>query len=139
MLKDNVSKQALNQRLRKWARKLKNQVVVMYFVMKHPDTPLFVKVCAAIIVGYALSPIDLIPDFVPVLGYLDDMILLPLGIMFVMKLVPVHIIEECRIKAESTLAFSKPKIWIAAVIIVLIWMFILYSLFIWLNMHWFQY
>lgn len=66
-----------NRQLKQWARKLKSDVIAMYFALKHPETPLYAKVFAAITVGYALSPIDLIPDFVPVLGYLDDVILLP--------------------------------------------------------------
>lgn len=108
------SQLTLNQHLSQWARKLKNEVIAMYFVIKHPETPLYAKVLAAIIVGYALSPIDLIPDFIPILGYVDDVILLPLGIAFVIKMIPGSILDICREKAKTTPPATKPKIWLAA-------------------------
>jgi uncharacterized membrane protein YkvA (DUF1232 family) len=76
---------------------------------------------AVCIVGYAFSPIDLIPDFVPVLGYLDDLILIPLGIALLLKVIPSEVIAECRERAAVAMAGGKPKNWIAAVIIVAIW------------------
>jgi uncharacterized membrane protein YkvA (DUF1232 family) len=78
-------------------------------------------VLAACIVGYAFSPIDLIPDFVPVLGYLDDLILIPLGIAFVLRAIPPEVMAECREKAAIAMAGGKPRNWIAGGIIVFIW------------------
>ena len=118
----------LNQRLRQWARKLKNEVIALYFVMKHPETPLSVKIFAAIIVGYALSPIDLIPDFIPILGYIDEAILLPLAIALVIKMIPANILAACREEATTNPPATKPKIWAAAYVIVMLWLVILYSL-----------
>lgn len=118
----------LNQRLRHWARRLKNEVIAIYFVMKHPETPLYAKIFAAIIVGYALSPIDLIPDFIPVLGYVDDAILLPLGIALVIKMIPANILVACREEAKTNPPAAKPKIWAAAYVIVMLWLVILYLL-----------
>src|SRR5436305_14723247 len=87
--------QPFAQRLRTWARQLKTETLALYFCCKHPQTPLGAKILATIVVAYALSPIDLIPDFIPVLGYLDDVILLPIGIYFTFKLIPTRVIEQC--------------------------------------------
>mgnify|MGYP000952634681 CR=1 FL=1 len=127
--KGKQSELTLHQRLKQWARKLKNEVIAMYFVWKHPKTPLYAKVCAAVIVGYALSPIDLIPDFVPVLGYLDEVILLPLGIALVIRIIPANILEACREQARTNPPAAKPKIWIAAYVIVMLWLMALYALY----------
>jgi len=123
----------LRQRLKEWARKLKNEVIAMYFVMKHPETPMYAKVFAAIVVGYALSPIDLIPDFVPILGYMDDLILLPLGISLVIRMIPTNLLAVCREKARKNPPATKPKIWIAAYVIVMLWLMILYGLYEWFK------
>lgn len=117
------------ERLKHWARRLKNDVIAMYFAMKHPQTPLYAKVFAAIIVGYALSPIDLIPDFVPVLGYVDDVILLPLCIALAIRIIPPKILEACREKAQNNPPTVKPTIWAAAYVIVMLWLAILYVLY----------
>jgi len=101
----------------------------MYFALKHPLTPLYTKILTAIIVGYALSPIDLIPDFVPILGYLDDMILLPLGIALVIRLIPTEVLEVCREKARNNPPTTQPKIWVAAYFILLIWLIVIFLLF----------
>lgn len=127
------SQLALNQRLRQWARKLKNEVTAMYFVLQHPETPLYAKVLAAIIVGYALSPIDFIPDFIPLLGYVDNVILLPLGIALVIKLIPAAILDICRERAKTNPPVSKPTMWISAYIIVVVWLIALYLLYSWLK------
>lgn len=123
----------LNQQLRQWAHKLKSDVLAMYFALKHPQTPLVAKVFAAIVVGYALSPIDLIPDFVPVLGYLDEVILLPLGIALAIKLIPADVLSACREQAKNKPPAMKPKIWLAAYVIIMLWVFVLYSLYEWLR------
>ena len=105
---------------------------------KHPRTPWYAKVLAALIVGYALSPIDLIPDFIPVLGYLDDLIIVPAGIALLIKIIPRDVLEECRSRAQSDLANRKPKNWVAAVLIVLIWLLAIYLFlsFLWPLVNW---
>jgi uncharacterized membrane protein YkvA (DUF1232 family) len=85
--------------------------------MKDPRTPWYARVLAAIIVGYAFSPIDLIPDPIPVLGYLDDLFLLPLGIVLLVKIIPIEVLLECRAKAAASAASLKPKNWVAGSII----------------------
>lgn len=122
----------LNQRLRHWARKCKNDVIAMYFAIRHPQTPLYAKVFATFIVGYALSPIDLIPDFIPVVGYLDDVILLPLCIALAIKMIPPNVLKACRDEAKNNPPKAKPKVWAAAYIIVILWIIVLYSLYNWI-------
>ena len=108
------------------AKQLRTEMVALYLAYKHPRTPWYAKVLAALIIGYALSPIDLIPDFIPVIGYLDDFILVPAGIALLIKIIPRDVLEECRAKARSDFSEGKPKNWIAAIIIVLIWLFAIY-------------
>lgn len=124
---------SLNQRLKKWARKLKGEIIALYFTLRHPQTPLFTKIIAAIVVGYALSPIDLIPDFIPILGYLDDVILLPLGIALVVRIIPKDILDACREEARINPPVMKPKIWLAAYVIMMIWVAILYLTYVWIK------
>lgn len=97
----------------------------MFLVLKEPWTPWYVKGLVAFIVGYALSPIDFIPDFIPVLGYLDDVILLPAAIALVIKIIPPDILADCWEKARLNPLACKPKIWAAAAVIVSIWLLIL--------------
>ena len=92
---------------------------------KDPRVHWYAKVFIAAIVAYALSPIDLIPDFIPVLGYLDDLIIIPAGISLSLKMIPKEVLEECREKAKSETISSKSK-WIVAFIIVLIWLLTAY-------------
>ena len=108
------------------AKQLKTEIVALYLASKHPGTPWYAKVLAALIIGYALSPIDLIPDFIPVAGYLDDLIIIPAGIALLIKMIPRDVLEECRAKAQSDLLSNKSKNWVAAVIIVLIWLLAIY-------------
>ena len=115
------------------SKQLKSEIVALYLAYKHPRTPWYAKVLAALIIGYALSPIDLIPDFIPVVGYLDDLIIVPLGIALLIKVIPRDILEECRAKARSDILNKKPKNWIAAFIIVLIWLLAIYLV---LNLIW---
>jgi uncharacterized membrane protein YkvA (DUF1232 family) len=103
------------------ARQLKSEMYVLYLACRHPKTPWYAKLLAVVIIGYAFSPIDLIPDFIPVLGYLDDMILLPLGIALLIKLIPAEIMTECRARAEE-IRRQKPVNRFAAVVIILIWL-----------------
>jgi len=103
------------------ARALKRETYAVYLACRDSRVPWYGRVLAACIVGYAFSPIDLIPDFVPVLGYLDDLILIPLGIALLLKVIPSEVMAECREKAAVAMAGGKPKNWIAAGIIVAIW------------------
>ncbi len=105
---------------------LKNKIAAIFFALKRPDTPKLAKVVAAITVGYALSPIDLIPDFIPVLGYLDDIIILPLLIALCVKLIPTHIMLVCEQQAkEAWAAEGKQKKWQYALPIVAIWVLLI--------------
>lgn len=107
--------------LRTWARSLKREVAALYFAARDPRTPRGVRILAIVVVAYALSPIDLIPDFIPVLGYLDDLILVPLGIWLVVRLLPPAVLAEARRRADA-LAAKLPKVLLAGVLIVLIWL-----------------
>jgi uncharacterized membrane protein YkvA (DUF1232 family) len=106
--------------IKQLARKLKNELFTLAEVIRHPKTPWFAKVLAATVVAYAFSPIDLIPDFIPVLGYLDDIILVPLGIYFSLKLTPPSVLIECR-EIAARKNNTKKKNWIAGSIVLLIW------------------
>ena len=121
------------EKIKEWARELKNNVMAMYFAMRHPETPAYAKVFAAIIVGYALSPIDLIPDFIPILGYLDEVILLPLCITLAIKMVPPQVLEACREEAKNNPQPAKPVMWVGACVIVMLWMMALFSLYNWVR------
>jgi len=118
------------EQLKRWAVELKNEGMTLWFCCRHPDMPWLPKIFALLVVGYFLSPIDLIPDFIPVIGYLDDLILVPIGIYLTLKLVPRHVIEECRVKARDWIAAQqpKPKSTIAAVVILVLWMLFLAAL-----------
>jgi len=111
--------------LKKKAKSIKNEIAALYIAYKRPDVPLYAKIAAVIVVGYALSPIDLIPDFIPVLGYLDDLLILPIGISFAIRLIPPKIMEECRAEAAGVFREGKPKSYVAAFIIILIWLIII--------------
>ena len=105
--------------LKAWARSIKGDVIAIYFASRDPRVPWYAKVLAVCVAGYALSPIDLIPDFIPVLGYLDDVVIVPLGILAVVKLIPPAIMAEHR--AAVALVSEKPVSRTAAVVIVLVW------------------
>ena len=112
--------------LKERARKLKKDVPVVFLALKDKDTPLAAKVLAALTVGYALSPVDLIPDFIPVLGYLDDVILLPALIALTVKLIPSDIWEKHAVQAQEMWKDGKPKKWYYAVPVILIWLLVLW-------------
>ena len=109
-------------RLKRRAKALKGETYVLYLAARHPATPWYAKLLVAVIVAYAFSPIDLIPDFVPVLGYLDDLVLIPLGIALAIKLVPQAVLDECHAKVQAARQAGKPTSRVAAAIIVLIWL-----------------
>jgi uncharacterized membrane protein YkvA (DUF1232 family) len=106
-------------RLREWARRLKCEVLTVYYAARHPETPLLVRLLALSVAAYALSPIDLIPDFIPVLGYLDDLLLVPLGIWLVLRLLPASVLQAARGQAQA--AANRPVSRGAAAVIVLLW------------------
>ncbi|MBD0380978.1 YkvA family protein [Paenibacillus sedimenti] len=112
-------------KLKAWAKNLKRQVFVLYFAYKDARTPWCAKLFSIFVVAYAFSPIDLIPDFIPVLGYLDDLILIPLGVMLTLKMMPKAVIEESRAKAEERMRSGKPKNWFVGSIIIIIWVVII--------------
>ena len=118
--------------LERWklrAKQLRVKTYALYLAYKDPRTPLYAKVFAACIVGYAFSPIDLIPDFIPILGYLDDVVLIPLGIVLAFKMIPETVIQECEEKARTALMQDPPRSRTAAVVIITIW-FLLMALFL---------
>lgn len=117
------------QKPKNWARTLKRDIFALYYAMRHPLTPWYAKAAAAVVVGYALSPLDLIPDFVPVLGYLDDLILVPLGIALVIRLLPSAVLEACRRQAAQNRPAAGPQSRVAAVVIVGLWLLAAYGLF----------
>ncbi len=110
-------------KLKEWATGLRLEIFAISLAQKDPRVPWYTKVLAACVVGYALSPIDLIPDPIPVLGYLDDLIFIPLGVALVVKLIPIEVLEECREKARKNLEQEKAGHWIAAGVIIFIWVF----------------
>ena len=110
------------QSARLWARRIKRDTYALYLATRDPRTPWYAKLLAACIVAYAFSPIDLIPDFIPVLGYLDDLIIVPLGILLALKLIPPDVMAECRAAAEANRPAAKPRNYIGAAVIVLIWL-----------------
>lgn len=115
--------------LKERAKKLKKDIPTLYLAIKDKDTPVAAKVIAAVTVGYALSPIDFIPDFIPVLGYLDDVILLPALIALTIKLIPTDVWERNSVKAEHMWQNGKPKKWYYALPIVAIWLLIIFLIF----------
>ena len=107
------------QRTRQWARLARQEVYAVYRAARDPRVPWYAKALAFCVAGYALSPIDLIPDFVPVLGYMDDIIIVPLGILLVLKLIPPEIMAEHR--ALAAVAQGPPVSHAAAIVIVVVW------------------
>ncbi len=108
--------------LKQRVRHLKAETFVLYLAARHPLTPWYAKMLVAFIVAYALSPIDLIPDFIPVLGYLDDLILIPIGIALAIKLVPPAVLSECRARSQEALVNGKPVSRIAGAVIITLWL-----------------
>ncbi len=112
-------------RLERWkqrARQLKMEVYALYLAYKDPRVPWYARIFAACVVGYAFSPIDLIPDFVPVLGYLDDLILVPLGAALALRMMPAEVLAECRLRAQEVMQQGKPLNRTAAIVVVVIWL-----------------
>ena len=108
------------------AKQLKTDLPAVFLALKRKETPWTAKALAALTIGYALSPIDLIPDFIPVLGYLDDLILLPAMVALTIRLIPPDVLAACRAEAEGLWQDGKPKRWYYAIPIVLLWLFIVF-------------
>lgn len=123
------------EKLIKWAKTLKKQIFVLYFAYKDARVPWYAKLFSAGVVAYTFSPIDLIPDFIPILGYLDEVILIPIGIMLALKMIPNAVIADCEIKAEELMKSGKPKNWIAGAFILLVWMLLL----LWISIKTYEY
>jgi len=108
-------------KVKAWTERLRREIRVLYLAYRHPGTPAYAKAWVACVVAYAISPIDLIPDFIPVLGYLDDLVLLPLGIWLAVRMIPADVLAECRARAGESIEFSGPLKWAAAAVIAAIW------------------
>jgi uncharacterized membrane protein YkvA (DUF1232 family) len=117
------------ERLKRWARRLKVEVHALYLAYKDPRVPWYARVFAAVVVGYAFSPIDLIPDPIPVLGYLDDLVLIPLGVALAIRMIPPQVLTECREEAREMT--DRPISRVAAVVVVALWV-ALAALAVWL-------
>ena len=122
--------------LKQWARNLKRDVLALYLAARDPRVPWYAKVVAGGVAAYALSPIDLIPDFIPIIGYLDDLILVPLGILLATRLIPATVLEELRNTATTRLA-NRPTSRIGAVVIIIIWLALSSLIIVWLASHFF--
>lgn len=114
------------------AGQIKVETYALFLAARDSRTPWYVKIVIAVIVGYALSPVDLIPDFIPVIGYLDDLFILPLGIALAVKLIPQPVLADCRARAMQTVNSNKlPVSWVAGIVIILLWIFITVILGVW--------
>lgn len=119
-------------KLLQWANQLKAEAVTLWFCYRHPQTPLIAKILAISIVAYAFSPIDLIPDFIPVLGLLDELVLIPLGVALVVWLTPRPLWEALLREAESS-SDALPRLWWGALGVLLLWVMMLGGLAWWLT------
>jgi uncharacterized membrane protein YkvA (DUF1232 family) len=113
------------ERLKGWARVLKTEAYALYLAARDPRTPWYAKLLAGLVVAYTFSPIDLIPDFIPLLGYLDDLLIVPAGIGLALKLIPADVMSEKRDQARVLVDAQKPVSWGAAVVIILLWLALL--------------
>ncbi len=117
-------------RLLAWAGGLRSDIVTLWMALRHPRTPRIARLIAALAVAYALSPIDLIPDFIPILGYLDDMVLLPLLVWLALRCIPADVVQACREQAAEWLTARrrKPVVWLGAALVVAVWALIVLAL-----------
>lgn len=116
-----MEKENLLSKLKKFARQFKQDLFVLYLSYKDKRTPWYAQAVAICVVAYAFSPVDLIPDFIPILGYLDDLIIVPLGISLALKLIPPNIIDEHRVQAEELRKNGKPTNWFVGFLFILTW------------------
>jgi uncharacterized membrane protein YkvA (DUF1232 family) len=112
------------EKWRRRARELRTETYALYLAIKDPRVPWYAKLSALCVVAYAFSPIDLIPDFIPVLGYLDDLIVVPLGIALTMKMIPSEVLVECKAKAQAGVVQSKALGWVGATLIIAVWILV---------------
>ncbi|WP_349256945.1 YkvA family protein [Salinisphaera sp.] len=118
--------------LKNQAKRLKQHTLTVYFAARDPRTPVLVRVLAVVVAAYALSPIDLIPDFIPVIGYLDDLLLVPLGVALVLRLTPPAVLKSAQAKAQQ--AAARPAVsYAAATLIIALWLFILCAAALWIT------
>ncbi len=131
----HAQKMELSGKLKSWAGRIKRDGVTLWFAGKHHATPWYAKALGAFVVAYALSPIDLIPDFIPVLGYVDDVLLLPGLIWLTIRLLPSIVLADCREQADEWMKVqgSKPSSRFGATLIVLIWIVVSAALWLWLT------
>lgn len=117
-----------------WAKNIKRDAVMLWFARKHPDTPLLAKIVCIVAVLYALSPIDLVPDFIPVLGYIDDALLLPAMIWLAVRLLPPQVLALCREQADDWMKKQgiKPKSYLGAAIVLILWCGLAYLCWRWI-------
>ncbi|RCW51812.1 uncharacterized protein DUF1232 [Paenibacillus prosopidis] len=116
-----MTKANMLDNLKNKARSMKQNVFVLYLSYRDPRVPWYAKVFAMLVVAYAFSPIDLIPDFIPILGYLDDIIIVPIGIMLALKMIPAPVLLDCRAKADEIRKNGKPNNWLAGALFIAIW------------------
>ena len=121
------------ERLKERVKELKRETYALYLAARHPGTPWYAKLFASLVAAYAFSPIDLIPDFIPVIGYLDDLILVPLGVVVAIKLIPREVMAECRSRAHEAMASGKPVSRTAAAVIIGIWMVLAALGIVWIS------
>jgi uncharacterized membrane protein YkvA (DUF1232 family) len=122
--------------LAKWkdrVRQLKRETYAIYLAAKDPRVPWYAKALIGFVVIHTFSPIDLIPDFIPILGYLDDLIIIPLGIYLSLKMIPEEVMAECRVKAQNQVDLDGPNKWVTSAVIVTIWILVIgvAAIFIW--------
>jgi len=130
---ENAGRPTFRQRLSQPARQLKIQTYALYFAYRDRRTPWYAKAWAALVVAYVLSPIDLIPDFIPVIGYLDDLLLVPAGVFLALKMIPAEVMAEARAKAQLVLSPAEGQAagpgrgvgWAGTAIIILAWLIVL--------------
>src|SRR5574343_1069854 len=116
---------SLLQKLRPWAKRLRTDILSIYFAARDPRTPWAVRLLALAVAAYALSPIDLIPDFIPVLGDRDDVLIVPLGLWLLLRAIPPAVLADARARAAAQVA--KPRSWLAAVCIVVLWLVLAFA------------
>lgn len=113
-------------KLKERAKRLKSDIPALFLAIKDKETPLIAKILAVCTVGYALSPIDLIPDFIPIMGYIDDLLLLPALVALTVKLIPIEVMEKNRKLSEGMWKDGKPKKWYYGIPVVIIWLIIIW-------------
>ncbi len=122
-------------RLKAWAQALKRDVMTLWFAIKHPQTPWHVRLFAAIVTAYALSPIDLIPDFIPVLGYLDDLILVPIGVWLLLRMIPQQVLVDSRAQSQAWFLKDqrKPRSLTGLAVVLAVWALAAWTAWLWIS------